>query len=174
MSGSMLVRRISPCPPKAAATDFTSAATRSDHIGRRFGLPVATIQPPAEFDRQVAPLDKAGFAQALSEGCQHIGVACRHAATEEPDHRQRPLLRARRERPKIRRHGRRAAEEGDELAALHWCSRHSMTSSARSRIEVGTSSPSALAVFMLSTVSYFTGACTGRSAGFSPFRMRST
>src|SRR6516164_657044 len=27
---------------------------------------------------------------------------------------------------------------------------------------------------MLSTVSYFVGACTGRSAGFSPFRMRST
>src|SRR5262245_49077409 len=26
---------------------------------------------------------------------------------------------------------------------------------------------------MLSTVSYFVGACTGRSAGFSPFRMRS-
>src|SRR6516162_10786888 len=37
----------------------------------------------------------------------------------------------------------------------------------------GTSKPSALAVLMLSTVSYFVGACTGRLAGFSPFRMRS-
>jgi hypothetical protein len=31
-----------------------------------------------------------------------------------------------------------------------------------------------LAVFMLSTVSYFTGTCTGRSEGFSPLRIRST
>src|SRR5262245_61039636 len=38
----------------------------------------------------------------------------------------------------------------------------------------GTSSPSALAVLRLITNSYFTGACTGRSAGFSPLRMRST
>ena len=31
-----------------------------------------------------------------------------------------------------------------------------------------------LAVVRLITNSYFVGACTGRSAGFSPFRMRST
>src|SRR6516164_11547729 len=34
--------------------------------------------------------------------------------------------------------------------------------------------PSALAVFRLITSSYLFGACTGRSAGFSPLRMRST
>jgi hypothetical protein len=43
-----------------------------------------------------------------------------------------------------------------------------------SRIDVGTSRPSALAVVILSTVSYFTDNCTGRSAGFSLLRMRST
>jgi len=32
----------------------------------------------------------------------------------------------------------------------------------------------ALAVVILSTVSYFTDNCTGRSAGFSLLRMRST
>jgi hypothetical protein len=32
----------------------------------------------------------------------------------------------------------------------------------------------ALAVLRLITSSYFVGACTGRSAGFSPLRMRST
>ena len=47
-------------------------------------------------------------------------------------------------------------------------------SSALSRIDVGTSRPSALAVVILSTVSYFTDNCTGRSAGFSLLRMRST
>ena len=34
--------------------------------------------------------------------------------------------------------------------------------------------PSALAVLRLITSSYLVGACTGRSAGFSPLRMRST
>ena len=44
----------------------------------------------------------------------------------------------------------------------------------RACIEAGTSMPSALAVFRLITSSYLVGACTGRSAGFSPLRMRST
>ena len=51
---------------------------------------------------------------------------------------------------------------------------YSMTSSARASSCDGTSRPSALAVFMLITNSYLVGACTGSSAGFSPFRMRST
>ena len=38
----------------------------------------------------------------------------------------------------------------------------------------GTVSPIALAVLRLITSSYLVGACTGRSAGFSPRRMRST
>ena len=51
---------------------------------------------------------------------------------------------------------------------------YSINSSALSRIDVGTSRPSALAVVILSTVSYFTDSCTGRSAGFPLLRMRST
>src|SRR5262249_57931583 len=84
---------------------------------------------------------------------------------KEPDHRYRRLLRARRERPR----GCSAAEQRDELAALH-----SNTSSARASRVGGTSRPSALAVLRLMPSSYLVGACTGRSAGFSPFRMRST
>ena len=38
----------------------------------------------------------------------------------------------------------------------------------------GTLRPSALAVLRLITSSYLVGACTGRSAGFSPSKMRST
>src|SRR5262249_7114915 len=64
------------------------------------------------------------------------------------------LLRARRERPRGR-----AADQRDELAALH-----SITSSARASTVVGMSRPRAWAVFMLTTSSYFVGACTGRSA----------
>ena len=60
-------------------------------------------------------------------------------------------------------------EERDAVAPFH-----SMTSSARTSSVFGTFKPSALAVFMLITSSHFTGCCTGRSAGLSPRRMRST
>ena len=75
-------------------------------------------------------------------------------------------LRARRERPGYCP----AAEQSDELAPRA----HSITSSARASKVAGTSRPSALAVFRLIISSYLVGACTGRSAGFSPLRMRST
>ena len=51
---------------------------------------------------------------------------------------------------------------------------HSITSSARASNDGGTARPSALAVLRLIASSYLVGACTGRSAGFSPFRIRST
>jgi molybdate transport system substrate-binding protein len=51
---------------------------------------------------------------------------------------------------------------------------YSITLSARASSIGGTSSPSARAVLRLMTSSYLVGACTGRSAGFSPLRMRST
>jgi hypothetical protein len=57
---------------------------------------------------------------------------------EEPDHRHRRLLRPRRERPGRRR----AAEQRDELAALH-----SITSSARPSSGSGTVRPSAFSVW---------------------------
>src|SRR5262245_47676638 len=53
-------------------------------------------------------------------------------------------------------------------------SSHSITSSARASTVEGISRPSALAVLRLIASRYFVGACTGRSAGFSPLRMRST
>src|SRR5262249_8177814 len=73
------------------------------------------------------------------------------------------LLRARRERPRSRR----AAEQRDEPAPLH-----SITSSARSKIPVGIVTPSALAALSLTTVSNAVACWTGRSAGFSPLRIR--
>src|SRR5262245_46021244 len=75
-----------------------------------------------------------------------------------------PLLQARRERPR-----RRAAEERDELAPFH-----SITSSASCWRCKGMSRPITLADFRLSASSNVVVACTGRSAGFSPLRIRST
>ena len=51
---------------------------------------------------------------------------------------------------------------------------YSITSSAWASTDAGRSSPSAFAVLRLMTSSYLVGVCTGRSAGFSPLRIRST
>ena len=51
---------------------------------------------------------------------------------------------------------------------------YSITSSARASRLGATSRPSDLAVLRLITSSYLVGCCTGKSAGFSPLRMRST
>ena len=49
---------------------------------------------------------------------------------------------------------------------------HSITASATASSLSGTVRPSALVVFKLIINSYLVGACTGRSAGFSPLRIR--
>src|SRR5262249_35469428 len=108
-----------------------------------------------------------------SQKCSEAGLTFGVFRSPIHEHRDPPhplgLLRARRERP-----GRcGAAEQRDELAAFHPPT-HSITSSARARSDDGTSKPSVLAVLRLITRSYLVGACTGRSAGFSPLRMRST
>src|ERR1700756_4000283 len=113
---------------------------------------------PAVFDRDILPLDIAGFLKTFTEGGHKERVSSGRSSAEESDHRHRRLLRARRERPC----GRSATEQRDELAASH-----SITSSARARSVGGAVRPSALAVLRLMTNSYLVGACTGKSPGFS-------
>src|SRR5262249_23190155 len=104
----------------------------------------------------------------LQEGSK-APLALRIVCGEVHDHADAPhplaLLGARRERPC----GRRAADECHELAPSH-----SITSSARPSSVIGNVRPSAFAVFMLMTNSTFVTCCTGRSAAFSPLRMRRT
>ncbi len=52
--------------------------------------------------------------------------------------------------------------------------RHSITSSARSSSDFGTSTPSALAVLRFTTSSNLVGCSTGRSPGFAPLKILST
>src|SRR5450759_885596 len=66
-------------------------------------------------------------------------------------------------------HHRRTAKKRDELAPFH-----SITSSALVSSVGGTVRPSALAVLTLMANSNLVGTCTGSSAGFAPWRMRST
>src|SRR5262249_30609347 len=125
---------------------------------------------PALLDVDIVTFDPPEILQAPAE-CRHaelaFGVILCQPCNQHTDapHPLR-LLRARRERPS----GYRAAEQRDELAASH----HSITSSARARSVSGTVRPSAFAVLRLITSSSFVGVCAGRSAGFSPLRMRST
>src|SRR5262249_43050268 len=119
---------------------------------------------PAVLHCDIAALDVAGFVETLPDRVELAGSFTVRAA-EQANHRHRRLLRPRRERQRRCR----AAEQRDERAAVH-----SITSSARATRVAGTSRPSALAVFRLSTNSNLVGCCTGRSAGLAPLRMRST
>src|SRR3984893_16931580 len=124
---------------------------------------------PSDFDPHVSSHSPTQFLQTLHECCE-TGLcnrtlrACGHH-NADVQHSFR-LLRTRGERPSDCYC---APEERDEFAAVH-----SMTSSARAMIVGGTVRPSTLAARKLTTRSNLIGACTGRSATFSPFRMRST
>ena len=140
-----------------------------DQFSCVFANVVDIASAPADVGPQVAAIDPAQLLSALAgtlamRACPSGSSATKPKST--PTRRIRSgLLRARRERPR----GSRAAEQRDELAPPH-----SITSSARASSVGGTVRPSAFAVLRLITSSYLVGACTGRSAGFSPLRMRST
>src|SRR5262249_21629798 len=119
----------------------------------------------AVHDGGIVAFHVAGFGEAPPKSAQTVGQCLGRSGVEKANHRHRRLLRARRARPRCRR----AAESQDEDAAFH-----SITSSARGSRLSGTVRPSTFAVLRFMTSSYLVGACTGRSAGFSPLRMRST
>ena len=100
--------------------------------------------------------------------CRNADLPFRIVSAERRERPDAPhalqLLRMRGERP----HDRRTAEQADELAA----SDHSITSSARASNVGEISIPSALAVLRLMTSWNVVGCCIGKSAGFSPFRIR--
>ena len=110
---------------------------------------------PAQLLQTLPESSDAGLPFRIVSGCGQ-----EHA---DPAHR-RGLLRKTGQRP----NGRPKAGDCEKVAAPH-----SMTSSARPRIDCGTAMPSAFAVFKLMTSSYLVGAWTGISAGFSPLSIRS-
>src|SRR5262249_4104496 len=126
---------------------------------------IEAVLRPAIFNGHVLAFDVAGLGETLAERVHEESNRSGRLRIEHTHHRHRRLLRAGRERPRRRR----TSNERDELAAPH-----SITSSARASTVAGISMPRALAVLRLRIVSYLVGACTGRSAGFSPLRMRST
>jgi hypothetical protein len=68
----------------------------------------------AVFDRGVLALDEACFRKAPAERGNEMRESIRVSTAQKPNHRHCRLLRTCRDRP-----GRRAAEERDEVAAVH-------------------------------------------------------
>src|SRR5262249_47039573 len=114
-------------------------------------------------DVHILTFEVAGLFQTLAECGDKMGRLIWRPAAQKADHRHRRLLSARRDRPRRRR----AAEKRDEFAAIH-----SITSSESANNLSGTWRLSALAVLTLMINSIFVFCWTGRSAGFSPLRMR--
>src|SRR5262245_1733904 len=131
------------------------------------GKELSASLAPAILNRDIPALDPAQLTQPLHKSGGQMARICHRTRGHHPNGRQlSSLLRPGRERPRHRR----AAEKRDEPAARD----HSITSSAVASSVCGISRPCALAVLRLITISYLVDACTGRSAGFSPLRMRST
>src|SRR5262245_48098038 len=119
---------------------------------------IVTAAHRMEFDGDVALILVTSLGNTSLERRIPTGASRQHG------NNRKGLLRIRRERP-----SRRAAEQCDELAPSH-----SITSSARSRIDVGNSTPSALAVLRLMTSSNFVACSTGKSPAFAPLRILAT
>src|SRR5215831_9794984 len=135
-----------------------------NQIGRQCGQLFDFIPGEVIFDRDVLTLGKACVFQTLTDRGQEVRGVAGPLGGEEPDHRQRRLLRTRRQRPRDRF----AAEKCDELPTAA----HSITSSPSASSLSGIWRPRALAVLRLMNNSSFVTCWTGRSAGFSPLKMR--
>src|SRR5262249_12673825 len=150
------------CRGECAGCDDRGHPT-PDEIGGQLRQSVKLALRPTVFDGYVSALDIAGLFEAPTE--RRYRHRRGRGRVEEPDLRDDArLLRPCREGP---RH--RAPEPCNELPPPH-----SITSSARASRFGGIVRPSALAVLRLITSSNLVGCCTGRSAGFSPLRMRPT
>ena len=82
-----------------------------DKIGRQYWQSVILTVGPTEGDVNVLAFDIARVPQSQPKCHLVRSRFARRPAAEEPNHRHRRLLRARRERPR----GCRAAKQGDEL-----------------------------------------------------------
>ena len=82
-------------------------------VGCHFRQPVVLIIRPAILDGDALALDEASFAQSPLERSYKVRRPGCRRAPQKPDHRHRRLLPPCRHRPRRRR----AAEQGDELAA---------------------------------------------------------
>jgi hypothetical protein len=127
---------------------------------RSYPIDVAAVLPKVH--PNVAAI---GPTQARKRLNERRDASLPHVAPHE--HADAPYAVALLLRPSRKRPRRRAPEPRDELPPLHW-----ITSSAVASSVSGIVRPRALAILRLITSSNLLGWITGRSAGFSPLRMR--
>src|SRR5262245_50874216 len=159
--------RLQQRPQSRAASGQDDVRCERDQFRSVSANAITIARTPAVVDPHVAANAPAQLLQPVRER-GGAGGSFRVLGSHAHQHADAPyvlaLLRARRERPRSR-----AAEQRDEFATPH-----SIASLARASSVGGTSRPSAFAVLRLMISSYVVGACTGKSAGCSPLRMRST
>src|SRR5262249_50460023 len=141
---------------------------QTDEVGGELKDAIVSARGVSLFDDEVSALNVTKRAQSIAEGIE-FPLIWRSSSKKSNSGDLCRLLRKCRQRPRRRR----AAEQSDELTATH-PGNHSITSSASASSLSGTSRPSALAVVRLITNSSFVDCMTGRSAGFSPLRIRPT
>ena len=73
--------------------------TAADQIGHQCRQAIVLALQPVVLDRHVLAFDVAGFVEAFAERGHIARGGIGRPAVDKPDHRQRRLLRARRERP---------------------------------------------------------------------------
>src|SRR5262245_38410678 len=157
LRGCFFRRERGRCPPS-----HDHVHGQRNQFGREVGIAFLTALGEAIFNDKVPALEVAHLLQRLAKPLDRRKPQIRHKS--DPADARR-LLRARCERP--RGH---AAEQRHELAPLYRCN-HSITSSALACKVSGTTRPSALAVFKLTTSSNLVGCMTGISAGRAPLRI---
>ena len=114
------------------SASYNHGALRRTRSAASAGSRSNPIICPAVFDRYVLALDIAlpSF-RPRRNADNRCAERIKRRIPEEADHRHRRLLRARRERPRRRR----AAEQRDELAALHSITSSARASSGRRHVE---------------------------------------
>ena len=91
--GNRRGRRLQGCRRRDAIRDNGGRAS-ANQIRRHFGQSIVLIVGRVQFDRQVATLDKTGFAQAVPQQAQAGRSTIGRSGVEISHQRQRRLLRA--------------------------------------------------------------------------------
>src|SRR5262245_26706760 len=134
----------------------------ADEIVRELGKSLVAPLSVAVLEANVLTLDIPEIIESSSE-CIDGRPGLGRQDTDRDYFPSRPP-RIGRQRPRSR-----TADQSNELAAVH-----SITCSAPASSILGITMPRSFAVLRLITSSNFVGACTGRSAGLAPRRMRLT
>jgi hypothetical protein len=136
------------CARASTVSTFTASAApvSSSPLACATATPAWPCRPESAATSPRLPAGCAS-APAATSASRNGAAPVRTASASGPNYWHRPLLRERRERPRDCR----AAEQRDERATPH-----SITSSARTKIDGGTVRPSALAVLPFTAISNFT------------------